>query len=515
MKTTILISLSLFLYGASSQSTACLASQYFDGSTCVNYANPADKMSSQPDATIDTGNTAWVLSATALVMLMTPAIGLLYAGLYKQEHATNTILLSFVSLAVISVEWILFGYSFAFGPGSKGYGNYKWGVFHHVAAEPSGVYATKIPHILYAVFQNMFATMTPAFLSGAVVGRMKFGTYIVYIIAWTLVVYNCLAHWNWGAYIDPNTWISEPLGWLAIRGTIDYAGGGVIHITSGFAALASAIILGKRDDYKKEPIHPHNMPLVAIGLTLLWVGWFGYTGGSAGAANGVASFALVNTQIAASVGMIFWLILENCFDKKTSLVGAAYGAMAGLVAITPAAGYVWPWHSLIFGIFASAFGFLFSKLKFRLRYDDPFDVFAIHGICGSVGMFMTGLFATSEVNPSIQGGAFYGDRIQLGYQMAGIVVAAAFSFVCTSLILWILKKTIGLRVTKRIEDTGLDLKYHGGPAYYFEEPVKETPQPEQQQLESAKGKVVESDNQIPHTMDNVLPQTMDHVIVNP
>jgi Amt family ammonium transporter len=330
--------------------------------------------------------------------------------------------------------------------------------------------------------------MAPVFLAGAVVGRMKFGSYIIFIILWTLIVYNCLAHWIWGNYIDPNTFQPTQLGWLGIRGTIDYAGGAVIHITAGFAALATTLVLGKRRDYEYWPRiaprphnrsirpynvapTPHNVPLVAIGFTLIWFGWFGYTGGANGTANGVAANALMTTQVAASTGLLWWLILEYIVDRQITLVGATFGALSGLVAITPAAGYVWPWTALMFGIFAASFGFIFSRLKYVLRYDDPFDVFAIHGVCGCVGMFMTGLFASPNVNNAIAGGAWYGPRVVLGYQMAGLVVAAAFSFVCTFLIVFILHKTIGIRVEDKSEDLGLDHRYHGAPAYYFDEPV--------------------------------------------
>ena len=450
-------------YGA----VVCTSSQYSSGNACADYSSTTEKASALRDGSIDSGNTSWILTATVLVMLMAPATGIFYSGLYKAEHAMNTIFLSFLSLAVISTVWILFGYSFVYSSGSKGYGDFNWSVYKNLGAQPSGVYANKIPHILYAVFQNMFAGVTPAFLSGAVVGRMKFGTYFVYITVWTLVVYNCLAHWVWGSHINPDTWLSAPLGWLAIRGTIDFAGGSVIHIASGFAALATSIFLGKRDDYRKEPVKPHNTPIAAIGMLLLWAGWFGYTGGRGGAADGIAAFAVVNTQVAGSVGMICWVILEALIDKRATFAGGAFGTLAGLVAITPAAGYVWPWHALIFGVFSAIFGFLFSKLKYLLRYDDPFDVFAIHGICGCVGMFMTGLFATNDVNPEVIGSAFYGYRMQLVYQLAGIAVAASFSFACTSLILILLKLTVGIRVERTVEEMGLDRRYHGGSAYNF------------------------------------------------
>jgi Amt family ammonium transporter len=368
-----------------------------------------------------------------------------------------------MSLSICTMQWLFFGYSFAFGPGNKGFGSFRYGAYKYVEKDPSGVYGTNVPHVAFAFFQNQFSAITPALIFGSIVGRMKFWPSMLFIFLWTTCIYDTLAHWVWSITIDPVTWAATPLGWLGQLGTIDFAGGTVIHISSGFGGLAACLALGKRK--KHEEVKPHNQSLVLIGTSFLWFGWIGFNAGSEGAADGVAAIAAMNTHVAASAGFISWVVIETIFEKKATLVGGCTGAVAALVAITPGSGYVWPWAATFFGIFPCIFGYLFIRIKQKLRYDDTLDAFAIHGIGGVVGAFLTGLFATKDVNPNIMGGAFYGYPKLLGYQMAAIVVSASFSFVGTLVLVYIMKYTIGIKVSEEEENIGLDRLYHGGPSY--------------------------------------------------
>ncbi|KAL3657447.1 hypothetical protein V7S43_017588 [Phytophthora oleae] len=447
----------------SGSAVSCLTSQYLDTATgdCVNYDGPGQKAETDYGQAIDSGNTAWMIMASGLVMIMTPGVAFFYAGLAGEEMASNTIMMSFVSMALVSVQFWAFGYSVAFGSN----GMFTWTGYNNVGQTASGTYGTEIPHILFAFFQTQFAMITPALLSGGIVGRMKFGSYLLFIFLWTSLVYDPLAHWMWSLKLN-GSWEITAMGWEGKMGSLDFAGGTVIHISSGFGALAAALMVGKRYNHS-EPVKPHNVPLVMIGVTLLWFGWFGFNAGSQGAADGIAATAAINTHLASSAGFLTWVGLEFASWKKFDPCGAASGAVAGLVAITPACGYVYPWASVVFGVIGAATGFSAIQMKNYLRYDDTLDSFAIHGCVGVMGGLLTGLFATSDVNPNIEGGAFYGNHIQFLHQLVSQCVAAAYSFVVTMIILYLLKITIGLRVDEDKEVNGIDITYHGGLAYDY------------------------------------------------
>ncbi|GMF26027.1 unnamed protein product [Phytophthora lilii] len=447
----------------SGSTVTCLASQYLDAKTgeCVNYKSQGEKAQADFGQATDSGNTAWMLMSSALVMIMTPGVAFFYAGLAGEEMASNTIMMSFVSMALVSVQFWAFGYSVAFGSN----GMFEWSGYNHLGETPSGTYGTEIPHILFAFFQTQFAMITPALLSGGIVGRMKYGSFLLFIFLWTSLVYDPLAHWMWSLKLD-NSWEVTAMGWEGKMGSLDFAGGTVIHISSGFGALAAALMVGTRYNHG-EPVKPHNVPLVMIGVTLLWFGWFGFNAGSQGAADGIAATAAINTHLASSAGFLTWVGLEFGTNKKFDPCGAASGAVAGLVAITPACGYVYPWASVVFGVVGAATGFAAVQMKNYLRYDDTLDSFAIHGCVGVMGGLMTGLFATSDVNPNIDGGAFYGNSTQFVHQLVSQCVAAAYSFVVTMIILYLLKITIGLRVDEDKEVNGIDVTYHGGLAYDY------------------------------------------------
>lgn len=446
---------------ADTTTVTCEASQYLDSDTnaCVNFSSPASKARSDLSQAIDTGNTAWMLAASALVMIMTPGVAFFYAGLAGEEMASNTMMMSFGSMAIVSIQFFFFGYSASFGSD----GIFGWAFYNGVEETPSATYGSGIPHILFAFFQTQFAMITPALLSGGIVGRMKFGTFILFTILWTSLVYDPLAHWMWSWKLN-SEYALVAQGWEANLGSLDFAGGTVIHISSGFGALVAAIMVGKRYNHD-EPVKPHNVPLVMIGCTLLWFGWFGFNAGSATAANGIAATAAINTHLAACAGLLTWGALDWFVDKKVDPCGAASGAVAGLVAITPGCGYVMPWASVVFGIIGAITGFVAIHVKNRLRYDDTLDSFAIHGCAGVMGGLLTGFFATSSVNSGIVGGVFYGHAIQLWHQLVAQCVSAAYSSVVTFLLLMILKHTVGLRVSEDKEVTGIDMSYHGGLAY--------------------------------------------------
>ena len=467
MKMFSLFIITLLCLVSGSNSQTCEVSQYLDVNQCVNYTSQVQKVSGElgSDAMIDTGNTAWMLMASSMVMLMTPGLAFFYGGLSGQKAAINTMMMCIVSIAVVTVQWVLVGYSFAFYPNNSWFGNFGWAALRGVGVDPSGVYGVQIPHILYATFQNMFAQITPAIISGAIVGRMKFSSYIIYIFLWSLLIYNPLAHWVWGLTLDDN-WITVPLGWIGKLPAIDFAGGTVIHISSGFSGLAAALILGKR----LERDNTHNLNMVVVGTAILYFSWFGFNAGSAGAANGIAAIAFFNTHLTACVGMLTWMVIESIFEKKQSVVGAASGIVAGLVAITPACGYVTPMASFAFGIVASIASYGAIKVKEYLEFDDTLDCFALHGVSGIVGSLMTGMFATQTINPGVPNGAFYGNPMQLVWQIIDVVVAAVFSMIGTTVILFALKYTIGIRVEEKDEIIGID-SLHGATNFKPVEPV--------------------------------------------
>jgi ammonium transporter, Amt family len=399
---------------------------------------------------IDTGDTAWILISAALVMFMTPGLALFYGGLVRGKNVLGTIMQSFFALGLVSVLWVLIGYTLAFGEDKGGLigGLQFWG-FNGVGADPSPVYATTVPHTAFAMYQMMFAVITPALITGAIAERMKFSAYVLFLGLWSILVYSPLAHWVWGG------------GWLFKLGALDFAGGTVVHINAGVAALAAILYMGKRRGYGKEAFVPHNVPMVITGAAILWFGWFGFNAGSALAANGLAASAFAATHIATAAALLGWLIPETIRHGKPTTIGAATGAVAGLVAITPAAGFVSPLGAILIGLAAGVVCWLAVELKSRLKYDDSLDVVGVHMVGGIVGALLTGVLATTAVN------AFAGGWHQLGIQAVAVGVTLGFSFVATWIILWVVDKIVGLRVSEEDEITGLDLSQHQEVGYTF------------------------------------------------
>lgn len=404
---------------------------------------------------IDSGDTAWVLISSALVMLMTPGLAFFYGGLVRNKNVAATIMHSFIVIGLISVLWVIVGYSLAFGP-DRGHfiGGLDWFALRGVGQEPSDTYATTIPHQAFMIFQMMFAIITPALITGAFAERAKFSTFLIFMAVWSLVVYAPVAHWVWA-----------PGGWLLELGALDFAGGTVVHINAGVAALAAALLYGKRLGYGREPMEPHDVTMVVLGAALLWFGWFGFNAGSAVAADGLAANAFVVTHVATAAAAMTWMLLSWAFLGKPSVVGAAAGAVAGLVAITPAAGFVDTMPALAIGVGAGTFCYLAVRLRARLRLDDSLDVVGVHGVGGAWGAIATGIFAVSAVG-GVEG-AIYGNFGQLGTQFIAVGATMGYSFVVTLLILKVLDLTLGLRVSEEEEVLGLDIAQHGERAYSF------------------------------------------------
>ena len=400
---------------------------------------------------ISSGDTAWVLTASALVLLMTPGLAFFYGGLVRKKNIVSTIMYSFVSIGLVGIVWVLWGYSLAFGPDIGSFiGNLEWFGLKDVSANEAGPYSDTIPHQAFMIFQAMFAIITPALVTGAFAERMKFGSLCIFIVLWVSIVYAPIAHWVWGG------------GWLGELGALDFAGGTVVHISAGAGALVSAIIIGRRIGFPEQPMGPANVPMVVLGAALLWFGWFGFNAGSSLAADGVATNAFVVTNTAAAAGMMSWLILAWLIDKKPSAVGAASGAVAGLVAITPAAGFVGPMPALIIGLGAGAFCYGTVKLLLKIKVDDALAVFGVHGVGGIWGALATGLFVGV-------GYAALGDGVSRGeqivHQLVGIGASFGWSFVVTGAILLVIDKTIGLSADEQAEGIGLDLTEHGESAF--------------------------------------------------
>ncbi|AHG93826.1 ammonium transporter (plasmid) [Gemmatirosa kalamazoonensis] len=409
-----------------------------------------------PALAISAGDTAWVLASAALVMLMLPGLALFYGGLVRSKNSLNTLAMSMAPLGIVSVQWVIVGYALAFGTGSSLVGGLQWAGFAGVGAVPNGDYAATIPHAAFAMFQVMFAAITVALISGAVVERMKFPTYLLFVLAWTTLIYDPLAHWVWGTG-----------GWLRTLGALDFAGGTVVHISAGTSALVCAIMLGRRRDVGRATLVPHNVPFTVIGAGLLWFGWFGFNAGSALAANGLAGSAFVATHTAAAAAMTAWMLLDLVRTKRTTAVGMATGAVIGLVAITPAAGFVTPLAAVAVGAIgaAASYGAMQLRSRFSARLDDALDVFACHGVAGIVGALLTGVFATKAVNPAGADGLLAGNPGQLGVQAIAVVATMLFCGGVTAAIVVALKATVGLRVPLADELTGLDWSEHGEEAY--------------------------------------------------
>lgn len=406
---------------------------------------------------ISAGDTAFIMISAALVMLMTPGLGFFYGGMVRQKNVLGTIMQSFVVIGLISVQWVLFGYSLAFGPDVNGLiGNLSWAGLHGVGQGPNPDYAATIPHQVFMIFQAMFAVITPALITGAFAERFKFSAFLLFILLWATFVYDPIAHWVWGVG-----------GWLRKLGALDFAGGTVVHIASGFAALTAALVIGKRKAHANSTILPHNTTLVLLGAGLLWFGWFGFNAGSALAANGLAGSAFMVTNTAAAAAMLSWLLVEWIFRGKPTAIGAASGAVAGLVAITPAAGFVAPMDAIFIGLVVSPLCFGAIQLKGKLGYDDTLDAFGVHGIGGTWGALATGLFASTAVNPAGANGLFYGNPALLGIQALAVAATIAFSMAGTFVLIKLVDLVMGIRVEHHEEVVGLDLTQHGEAGYHM------------------------------------------------
>jgi Amt family ammonium transporter len=402
---------------------------------------------------MDTGDTAFMLLATALVMLMTPGLALFYGGLVRSKNVLATIMQSFICLGIISVIWVFYGYSLSFGPDIGGFiGNLQWIGLRGVALEP-GPYSESIPHLLFVAFQLMFAIITPALITGAFAERMKFSAFLLFVILWSTLVYFPVCHWVWGG------------GWLGSHGALDFAGGTVIHINSGAAALVAALVIGKRKGWGKESFHPHNLGMTILGAGILWFGWFGFNAGSALAADGIATLAFFTTQVASGTAALSWIIAEWILQGKPTTLGAASGAVAGLVAITPAAGFVNPLSAIIIGLVAGALCYLAVLAKSKLGYDDALDVVGVHGVGGTWGALATGLFASTVVNSGGADGLFFGNPGLFMVQLYGVLATIAYSMIVTFIILKVINGMVGLRVTRDEEIQGLDLTQHSEIGY--------------------------------------------------
>jgi ammonium transporter, Amt family len=407
-------------------------------------------------AEVNAGDTAWVLMGTALVMLMTPGLALFYGGLVRRKNVLSTIMHSFFVLALVSVTWVLWGYTLAFGPdtGIGLIGGLDWLGLEGVTAAPSDTYATSVPHLAFMAFQMMFAIITPALISGAFAERKRFKAFVLFSVAWSTLVYAPIAHWVW-----------SPDGWLARLGVLDFAGGTVVHLASGVAALVAALFVGRRIGLAQPATEPHDVPMTVLGAGLLWFGWFGFNAGSALGANGVAAVALVTTNTAAAMAALTWVSVSWLHRGTPSVLGAAVGAVAGLVAITPAAGFVSPSASILIGAGVALVCYAASQLRLRARIDDALDVFAVHGVGGAFGALATGVFATVGVNAAGRDGLLAGNPGQLAAQLVGTGVVALYSVVMTAAILLVVGLIVPIRVHSQAEETGLDLAQHGEIAY--------------------------------------------------
>jgi Amt family ammonium transporter len=419
-------------------------------------AAPASAAAPAPPPKIDTGDTAWLLISTALVLAMTaPGLALFYGGMVRSKNALGTIMQSFIILCLISIQWVLWGYSLAFGP-DKGHliGGLEWLGLNGVSLEPNADYGATVPHQAFMIFQMMFAVITPALITGAFAERMKFSSFLVFTLLWATLIYDPLAHWVWAVG-----------GWVRNLGALDFAGGTVVHISSGFSALACAIVLRRRLGYGKEHMSPHNLPMTVLGASLLWFGWFGFNAGSAVASGALATSAFVVTNTATAAAALAWMIAEWMYRGKPTVLGATSGAVAGLVAITPASGFVGPMPSIVIGMGAGVFCYLAVIWKAKLGYDDALDVVGIHGVGGIWGALATGLFASKAINAAGADGLFYGNPAQFGIQALAVVISVGFAFVGTFVILKLVDGFMGLCVSEEEERMGLDLSQHDERAY--------------------------------------------------
>lgn len=410
------------------------------------YAQDAAEVAAAP-ASINTGDTAWLLMSSALVLLMTPGLAFFYAGMVRSKNVVSTLFQSMIACSVISLLWFAFGYSIAFSPTNGGFfGGFGWSFLSGVTTAPNTDYGATIPHSLFMLFQCMFAIITPALITGAFAERVKFKGYLVFIALWSLFIYAPLAHWVWGVG-----------GFLRQMGVLDFAGGLVVHLSAGASALAAAIAIGKRKDYGQADTSPSNIPLLTIGTGLLWFGWFGFNGGSAIGSNELATTAFTNTHFAAAGAMFSWMIVDWFSKGKPTLTGACIGAVVGLIAVTPASGFVTIQSAVLIGLIAGAAANFVAIARAKSQLDDSLDVIACHGVGGAIGVLMTGLLSTKAINSA---GAD-GGGAQFMTQLQGVVIVGAFCFIGTYIISMVIEKTIGLRASSDEESKGMDISDHG------------------------------------------------------
>jgi len=406
---------------------------------------------------MNSGDTAWVLMSTALVLLMTmPGLAFFYGGLVRRKNVLSILMQCFIILCVISLQWVLFGYSLAFGPDIHGIiGNLSWAGLRGVGPMPNADYAATIPHSVFMIFQMMFAVITPALIIGAYAERVKFPAFLLFTLLWATFVYDPLAHWVWGTG-----------GWLKNLGALDFAGGIVVHVSSGISALVLALMLGKRIGYNHKPIRPHNLPFTVLGAALLWFGWFGFNAGSALAADGIAANAFITTNTATAAAGLAWALIEWWHNGTPTILGTATGAVAGLVAITPACGFVNPMNAIFIGIMVAVVCYIaVAVIKGKLGYDDSLDAFGVHGVGGTVGTIATGIFAQKAINAGGADGLLFGNVHQFLVQGMMLIVAVAFAAIMTFIIFKIVDALIGMRVEEKNEIVGLDLTQQSEAAY--------------------------------------------------
>jgi Amt family ammonium transporter len=415
----------------------------------VSAASPAGK--------IDPADTAWILMSAALVMLMTPGLALFYGGMVRTKNVLGTIMQSFMVIALISVQWALFGYSITFGPTMGGFiGDLSWLGLRGAGLAPNPDYAATVPHQAFMIYQGMFAVITPALLMGAIAERMKFSAFFIFTLLWSTLVYDPIAHWVWGVG-----------GWIRKMGGLDFAGGIVVHLSSGVSALAAAILVGRRKGYGTEPMAPHSLPMTLMGTGILWFGWFGFNAGSAISSGMLSTSAFVVTHLAAAAGALSWALVEWAYKGKPTTLGVASGAVAGLATITPASGFVTPLAALFIGLTAGVFCYVGVFAKNKFGYDDSLDVVGIHGVGGTWGALAIGLLATKEVNEAGNNGLLWGNPDLLGIQAVAVLATMAYAFGVTFILLKGLDWAMGLRLNEEEEDSGLDLTQHNETGYNF------------------------------------------------
>ncbi len=406
---------------------------------------------------INTGDTAFLLLSTALVMFMTPGLALFYGGMVRSKNVLGMLMQSFVMIGLVSVLWAVLGYTLAFGTDHGGLiGSLQWIGLRGVGEAPNPDYAATVPHLAFMMFQGMFAVITPALITGAFAERMRFSSFLIFSLLWSLTVYSPVAHWVWGVG-----------GWIRELGALDFAGGTVVHISSALAALAAALVIGQRRGFGREAMHPHNLPMTLLGAGILWFGWFGFNAGSALASGGLAANAFVVTHLAAAAAALSWAGAEWVHKGHPTTLGVASGLVAGLVAITPASGFVGPMSALAIGGGAGVLCYLGVLLKWRLKYDDSLDVVGVHGVGGTFGALATGLLAQTAINSAGADGAFFGNPGLLGKQMLAVAAVMAWSFFVTFVLLSIIKAVMGVRVRDEEELLGLDLSQHSEAGYAF------------------------------------------------